>query len=245
MNGGLSFLADERTLLGTGRRRHCHRMPGTNLCVKFYHRDNALPPGTRLTTRLTIAWGRTCRLANVNYREWQYHQRLIRQLPVDLAAVFPEHTEPVYHPELGWGIIETLILNTDGTRPRKLADELQVQVRRNPQTGRALYDAVEQLFKRLAAHGVCFFDSSNILVPWTGPEAFRLRIADFEPSCRAPIPGLSCINFYVRCKVRRRATRYLRRLDAILNGACNESTVPHPQRVSILRRLALDSGLMM
>jgi len=245
MNGGLSFLTDERTLLGTGRRRRCHRMPGTDLCVKFYHRDDALPPDTRLTTRLTIAWGRICRLANVNYREWRYLQRLKRQIPADLAAVFPEHTEPVHFSARGWGIIETVILNADGTPPRKAADELKVQVLRNPQIGRALYDAIEQLFKRFVAHGICFFDPSNILVQWTGPETFRLRIADFEPSCRALLPGLSRINFYVRCKVRRRATRYLRRLDAILNGARHAPPVPSPQRVSILRRLALDSGLMM
>ena len=123
--------------------------------------------------------------------------------------------------------------------------ELKVQVLRNPQIGRALYDAIEQLFKRFVAHGICFFDPSNILVQWTGPETFRLRIADFEPSCRALLPGLSRINFYVRCKVRRRATRYLRRLDAILNGARHAPPVPSLQRVSILRRLALDSGLMM
>ncbi len=233
-------------LLGTGRRRRCHRLPDTNLCVKFYHRDSALPPGTRLTTRLAIAWGRTCRLANVNYREWQYHQRLKQQHPDALTAVFPEHTEPVHCPQRGWGIIETVILNADGRPPRKVADELKVQVQRDPQIGRELYDAVEQLLKQFVARGVCFFDPSNILVQWTGPETFRLRIADFEPSCRALIPGLSRITFYVRCKVRRRATRFLGRLDAILKGPHG----PHdPTRYlrghSVLRRLALASGLMM
>jgi hypothetical protein len=246
MNGGLSFLSDERTLLGTGRRRRCDRMPGTDLCAKFYHAPHALPPGTRLTTRLNIAWGRRCRFANINYREWQYHQRLKRQLPDHMAAVFPEHTEPVHCPQRGWGIIETVILNADGTHPRKVADVLRSVD--DPALGRSLVEAAERLFKLFVEHGVCFFDPSNILVQWTGPGTFRLRIADFEPSCRALIPCLSRIDFYVRCKVRRRATRYLRRLEAILDTAHRRHGRPFvrcPQRRSLFQRIGMAAGLMM
>ncbi|HRR34718.1 MAG TPA: hypothetical protein P5026_11500 [Kiritimatiellia bacterium] len=242
----MSFLTDERTLLGTGRRRRCHRVPGTDLCAKFYHAPYDLPRGTRLTTRLNIAWGRRYRFANINYREWQYHQRLKRQLPDYMAAVFPEHTEPVYCPQRGWGIIETVILNADGTQPRRVAEELKSL--RDPALGRSLYEAVECLSQQLVEYGVRFFDFPNILVQWTGPRTFRLRIADFEPSCRSLIPGLSHVDFYVRCKVRRRATRYLHRLETILNSVSNGHGFPfvrRPQHRSLFRRFALAAGLMM
>ena len=242
MNRGSYFHTDDGGLLGEGRRRRCHRLADPGLCVKFYRDPSSLPPGTRLSIRLNIACGRRFRCANVNYREWRYHQSLQRQLPAELAAVFPEHTEPVRCSEKGWGIIETLILNADGTLPQKVVDELKAA--RDPALSLRIYTETERLCRRLAEHSVCFFDPSNILVQWTGPETFRLRIADIEPWCRTLVPWLSRCDFYVRCKVRRRASRYLARLRGLLsaNGASPErgERVPRP----FFKRFAQRAGLV-
>jgi hypothetical protein len=245
MNGGIPFSIDEQALLGRGRRRRCYRLPGTDLCAKFYHNPSRLPPGTRLSIRLNIAWGCLCRAANVNYREWRYHQRLHRRLPAEVARVFPEHTEPVRCPEKGWGIVETLILNADGSLPRTVTEELNAA--RDAALCLRIYREVEALFQRFVEHGVRFFDPSNILVQWTGDGAFRLRIADFEPDCRALVPGLSHLDFYVRCKVRRRAARYLARLRNILAKKHVSPALPLAfprQRVSFFKRFALAAGLI-
>jgi hypothetical protein len=245
MNGGFHFLGNEEALIGKGRRRRCYRMPGTDLCVKFYHDPSGLPPRTRLSIRLNILLGHLCRAVNVNYREWQYHQRLLRRLPEQLASVFPEHTEPVYCLEKGWGIIESLILNADGTLPRAIIEELRVS--RDAEQCLRLYREIESLFQRLVDHNVCFFDPSNILVQWTADGTFRLRIADFEPSCRSFIPGLSRVDFYVRCKVRRRAARYLVRLRNLLaKKHIAQEFLParSPRPVSFFKRFALAAGLI-
>ena len=214
MNGEAYFLVDERALLGKGRRRRCYRMPGTDLCAKFYHAPSALPPKTRLSIRLDIVLGRLCRAANVNYHEWRYHQYLLGHLPEDIVDAFPEHTEAVYCREKKWGIIETLILNADGTLPRSVAEELKAS--QDAALCLRIYQETERLLQRFVEHGVRVFDPPNLLVQWTGDGAFRLRIADFEPNCRALIPGLAYIGFYVRGKVRRRAVRYLDKLRNIL-----------------------------
>lgn len=241
MKRGFYFHTDDEGFLGEGRRRRCYRLSDPGLCVKFYRDPSSLPPGTRLSIRLNIACRRMFRCANVNYREWRYHQILQRQLPAELAAVFPEHTEPVFCSEKGWGIIETLILNADGTLPQKVVDELKAA--RDPALSLRIYQETERLLGQLAEHRVCFFDPSNILVQWTGPQTFRLRIADIEPWCRTLIPWLSRCDFYVGCKVRRRASRYLARLRELLfaNGVPPESV----GRVSgrFFQRFAQRAGL--
>jgi hypothetical protein len=246
MNGGSIFQVDERALIGQGRRRRCYRLPAQELCVKFYRDTASLPPKTRLNVRLVIALGRRCRCANVNHREWRYHQVLKRRLPEDLLAVFPEHTEPVFCPERGWGIVETLILNADGTVARKAVEELQET--RDAALGLRIYKETASLLRRLAENSVRFFDPSNILVQWTGDGAFRLRIADFEPSCRALVPGLSHLPLYVRCKVRRRSARYLERLRRLLfaRHALPESVFAERRHAAmpLLERFTREAGLL-
>ena len=245
MNWGSSFLADERTLLGTGKRRRCYRLQGTGLCAKFYHDPLRLPARTRLSVRVNIAWGCLCRAMNINYREWRYHQYFLRSLPHDLARVFPEHTEPVHCLEKGWGIIETLILNADGSLPKTVTKELKNS--QNPKQCLVIYQETEHLLQRFAEYGVRFFDLSNILVQWLEDGTFRLRVADFEPDCRAIIPGLSHIGFYVRCKIRRRTTRYLAMLRNILAEKQITLSVAQArasQHDPFFKRVAIVTGLL-
>lgn len=215
MNGGNYFQTQELAFIGQGRRRICYAVRGTGRCVKFYRNHAELAPGTKLRIRLDILIGRYLHLANINYREWRYHCRLKRRLPQEVMSVFPEYVKPVYDKDKGWGIVETLIRNADGSLSRTVIDEI---TRTNdPELARRIYSATELLFRRLAEYGVCFFDPrGNVLAQWTGSGNFRLRIADLEPYCRAGIPGLAKIRLYVQCKIRRRAARYLRKLRGIM-----------------------------
>ena len=193
-------------LIGEGSRRCCYQVPGKALCVKFYRDPSTLPVQTKPSVRLHILAARFVGWLNINTQEWRYHRELLQRLPAELAAVFPESIEPVYSAERGWGIVESLIANPDGTPSQHLSDELSKIT--DPGLRKAVYEAAVSLFDQLIEHAVCFFDVSSILVQWTGANTFRLRIADIEPQGRAFIPGLSRVRPYVRRKVLRRSSRF-------------------------------------
>lgn len=197
-------------LIGEGSRRRCYRLSGQPFCVKFYRLPSEYTHKTTLGVRLHIWMSRFIVLNNANCQEWRYHQTLRKRLPPDLFAAFPEEITPVYSRERGWGIRESLILNADGSPIQRVICEMGRVT--DGRLRHQLYEAAERLFARLAEHAVCFYDPPNVMVQWTGPGMFRLRIVDFEPQGRALVPGLSAIKPYVRRKVRRRCSRYLKRL---------------------------------
>jgi hypothetical protein len=199
-------------VLGEGSRRKCYRLPGRDACVKFYRLPSEYTHKTTPGVRLHIWLARHTPALNVCCQEYRYHRKLRGAVPQDLFAVFPESIEPVYLASHGWGIVESLIVNFDGTPMRRVIAEIALS--RDPVLRRRLLEEAERLFARLADHAVCFYDPPNLMVQWTAPGAFRLRVVDFEPKGRALIPGLSSIKPYVRSKVRRRCARYLVRLRA-------------------------------
>jgi len=207
--------------IGKGSRRECYRLQNQDACVKFY-RDPAsmdMDRRARLSQRLHVFAARFVRGLNTNIQEWRYHQALKRQLPPELLAVFPERIEPVYSAERGWGIIESLVLNPDGSLAKSVQTELANT--QDQELRMRLYRETERLLGQLSAYAVCFFDPPNILVQWLSPDSFRLRIVDFEPSGKEIVPGLSYVKPYVRSKVRRRSNRYLNRLRQMVYGAAD------------------------
>lgn len=210
MNGVYSFCSSGLTVIGEGSRRICYRMSEPGLCAKFYRAPHQIRPGTSLRVRAVMRVARFNRRLNINRQEWCYHSELSRRLPAELVSVFPEHVEPTFSADLGWGIVESLILNIDGTAARKVTKELPRIT--DPALQLRVYRETERLLDAFAQHDVRFYDLSNLLLQWTGPDAFRLRIADFEPSCRGVPALLSGCCWYSRLKLRRRAMRYLARL---------------------------------
>jgi len=197
-------------LIGEGSRRRCYQIPGELFCVKFYRLPSEYTHKTTWGVRLHIWLSRFVARRNANCQEWRYHQALRTRLPPELFAAFPDMIEPVYSRVRGWGIVESLIQNADGSPIKRVIAEMgRVS---DARLRLSLYEAAERLFAQLAEHAVCFYDPPNVMVQWTGPDTFRLRIVDFEPQGRALVPGLSAIRPYVRCKVRRRCARYLKRL---------------------------------
>ena len=243
MNGDVPFELREELYLGKGRRRRCYRLPDSDLCVKFYHNPADMAPKLRRIAR-EISWRRFLRPVNVNYREWRYHQEVVKHLPDMVREAFPEHTELVYCPEKGWGIIASLIRNADGSHPKRVTQELTLLADDN--LCLELYHATARLCHELTRLGVRFFDHANILVQWTDGNRFRLRIVDFEPECRSPIPGLEFIGFYVRYKCQSRVERYLAKLRELLEQRqVPEKLLPQvpPTRKRIFKRFAAAMGM--
>jgi len=196
--------------IGHGSRRKCFRIKGQPYCVKFYRLPSEYTHKTTWGVRLHIGQARHVPLLNANCQESRYHDALRRRLPAELFAAFPDELRPIYSEERGWGLIESLIQNWDGTPIQRVIFEMGRVT--DQALRRRLYDSAERLFAQLADQAVCFYDPPNVMVQWTAPDAFRLRIVDFEPQGRALVPGLSYIRPYVRSKVRRRCARYLQRL---------------------------------
>ena len=201
-------------LIGQGSRRCCYQLPGQPLCVKFYRDPRELSPQTRPSVRWEITTGRFFRARNVNFHEWQYHCSLRKRLPAELLSVFPEHVELAYSETKGWGIVESLITNPDGTPAKPLHTELAAIA--DPALRLRIYRETKRLLDQMVEQGVKLYDMPNLLLQWTNDQTFRLRIADFEPCGRGAWGWTTCCKPLVRCKVRRRGKRYLARLRQLV-----------------------------
>ena len=197
---------EESAEIGRGSRRVCTRIPGTNLCLKRYRDDD----GVGATVRREIARGRFDRRLNTCAQEYDYLQELKRILPSDVLSVFPETFELHEDPKMGWHLVESLVLNGDGSVPERFSRTYRgASAAVRPR----LYAAFRNLMHAFESAAACFYDPQNVIVQWPGRpyegEDFLLRIVDFEPASRTLLPiGLSCPSMRRR-KLRRRVARYL------------------------------------
>ena len=107
----------ESAEIGRGSRRVCTRIPGTGLCLKRYRDDDEVGA----TVRREIARGRFDRRLNTCAQEYDYLQELKRILPADVLSVFPETFELREDPVMGWHLVESLVLNGDGSVPERFS----------------------------------------------------------------------------------------------------------------------------
>ena len=199
---------DHLERIGDGSRRCCFRIPGQPFCVKFYRTPAEYTKKTRRSVRTSIFFSRFCLWFNVNYHEACYHARLRKRLPPDLFAAFPEQMRMVFSRKRGWGVIESLIENADGSAIRPVAVEMREAEDRA--LCERLYQAMAKLFDQLAEHSVCFYDPPNTMVQWTGPNEFRAHVIRADGA--ALIPGVA-VPIYA---TRRRCARYLKRRESYL-----------------------------
>lgn len=195
--------ADE---IGRGSRRVCVRIPGTGLCMKRYRDDD----GVGATVRREIARCRHDRRRNTCAQEYDYLQVLKSTLPADVLAVFPETFELRHDDAAGWHLVESLVLNGDGSVPERFSRTYRAAT---PRVRQLLYAEFRNLMHAFEVAAVKFYDPQNVIVQWPGKpqegEEFRLRIVDFEPASRTLLPIDSLFPFLRRMKLRRRVTRYL------------------------------------
>lgn len=192
--------------IGRGSRRICTRIPGTGLCLKRYRDDD----GVSATVRREIARGRFDRRLNTCAQEYDYLQDAKKLLPQKVIAAFPETFELHEDDEIGWHLIQSLVLNGDGSVPMRFSRTY----RASPQSLRTkLFAAFRDLMHAFEVAAVKFYDPQNVIVQWSGKpfagEEFRLRIVDFEPASRTLLPVDSFFPCLRRRKLRRRVKRYL------------------------------------
>ena len=208
--------------IGEGMRRVCWRIPGYGMCLKAYRKDDEILAagkldGVRRSVAREVRRYRHDEVHNTSCREWYYHQELRATLPKELLAIFPERVERIYLPAYGWCLAETELVNFDGSPVRQVTEEIiRVGTAGTPYADigrfRALRKALPPFFAALASAAVRFYDPPNVLVQWTGPDTFRLRIADFEPEARTLIALDRWFDVFARLKCRRRYGRFLRTL---------------------------------
>lgn len=201
-------------LIGSGAVRSCYREPSGKTCVKFYTCQDKLHPKRKNSTRWRLLLTRHIYLLNINMQEWRYYQRLKKRLPLEVMKAFPEQMDRLYSPQYGWGVRESLLLNEDGSYTRLV--EAEMKRMGNQQQAQELYDRVRDFLDQMILHAVAVYDPRNILVQWTSPSAYTLRMVDFEPRAKAVIPGLTYLKGFVRYRVMTRSTRYLARLKGLI-----------------------------
>ena len=202
-------------LIGSGAVRSCYREPSGTTCVKFYTCQDKLHPKRKSSTRWRLLLTRHLYLLNINMQEWRYYQRLKKRLPSELMKAFPEQMDRLYSPHYGWGVRESLLLNEDGSYTRLVEAEMKRMV--NRQQAHELYARVRDFLDQMIHHAVAVYDPRNILVQWTTPSAYTLRMVDFEPRAKAAIPGLTYLRYFVRYRVSTRSKRYLERLASLIS----------------------------
>ena len=123
--------------------------------------------------------------------------------------------EQIVLPSRGWALVEELVVNADGSMPRKFMEEWR-SVDAVLRAG--LLTSYNALADALVRHAVRFYDPPNVLAQRLADGSFRLRITDFEPTSRLffPIDALPAI---ARLKVRRRFRRHLRNWGIAPEGA--------------------------
>ncbi len=193
--------------VGKGSRRVCLRIPGTDLCLKRYRDDD----NVGATVRREIARGRFSRRLNTCAQEYDYFQTLKTKLSQEMLSVFPEKLELKYDDKFGWHLVESLVLNGDGSVPEKFA---RVYRRASSAQQMRLYAEFCGLMRTFEEAGVRFYDPQNVIVQWSGKpfegNEFRLRIVDFEPVSRAFLPLDMLAPTLCRMKLRRRVRRFVR-----------------------------------
>jgi len=181
------------------------RIPGTDLCLKRYRDDNEVGA----TVRREIARGRFERRLNTCAQEYDYFQSLKKMLPPEILSVFPEEIELWEDKKHGWCLVESLVLNGDGTIPEKFS---RVYRSAAPSQQARLYADFCRIISVFEAAAVRFYDPQNVIVQWPGRpfegNEFRLRIVDFEPASRTLLPLDSLAPAFCRMKLRRRVRRY-------------------------------------
>lgn len=214
--------------IGMGSRRTCYRLPRVKLCVKCYRSDEEIAEGQnpqwKTNGPLSASVVReihSCRFderRNTCCQEFEYWKELKRELPKELAEVFPSTMEKMLLPSRGWCVVEELMANADGSPPRGFSWEFWHAA---PPFRAALAASQESLVDELARFAVRMYDPQNLLVQKNADGTFRIRIADFEPASRTFI-ALDRFPFIVRMKLRRRFSRYRKMFDKMIRQQQNE-----------------------
>lgn len=203
--------------IGMGSRRACYRLPDGRHCLKCYRSDAEIEEGKYPGSAVAepLASGAVNEIRRYRYdehrntccQEYRHWLKLKKRLPADLMAVFPSEMEKVLLPSRGWALVEELVLNADGSVPKKFVEEWWRDG--NEHCRDDFVAEYRRLGDEFARHVVRFYDPPNIFAQRMNDGSIRLRITDFEPASRLFVP-VDMVPAIARIKIRRRFARHLR-----------------------------------
>ena len=190
--------------VGRGTRRVAYKLGDTGYCVKFYR-----PPQEKMkkAVRRDVGWRRFNKFRNSCSEEVHVYNMFRHDMPQEIRSRMPELCERVFHPEWGWGILETYYTNPDGTAIIPYDKELRRQT--DPAIKREIYRQARDMLLALIREAALFHEPGNLHVLFLKDGSLQLRLVDFEPESKTAIPLELFWPWYRRCKLRRKATRFL------------------------------------
>ena len=192
--------------VGRGTRRVAYKLGDTGYCVKFYR-----PPEERAkmkkAVRRDVGWRRFNKYRNSCSEEVHVYNVFRHDMPQDIRERMPEVCERVFHPEWGWGILETYYTNPDGTAIIPYDKELRRQS--DPAVKREIYRQARDILLTLIDLAAPFHEPGNLHVLFRQDGSLQLRFVDFEPESKTVVPLEFFWPWYRRRKLRRKSTRFL------------------------------------
>ena len=192
-----------------GSRRICYKLGDSGFCVKFYKPpEECVSVKMKKSIRRDISRRRHDKYRNSCSQEVHIWNRLRHSMPSEIRELLPQVMERVYHPLMGWGVLETLYLNPDGSGIIPL--EWTVQHRHDRELALWAYRKIRHYLKLLIDQSAPFYEASNFFAWIQRDGSILVRIIDFEPDSKTLVPLEKIWPWYRRRKVRRNAIRYLR-----------------------------------
>lgn len=198
-------------LVGSGSRRNCYKLGDSGFCVKFYKAPGNCEKGKmKRSVRWEIAVRRLNKFQNSCSREVHLYNSLRHSLPEQVRQALPEVCERVYHPTLGWGILETYYTNPDGTAIIPYEYEIARQQSKSNKT--EIYRQARAMLDVLISCSATFYEPGNFHTLIRPDGGIETKIVDFEVEAKTLIPLEVVWPWYRRQKLGRKAERYLKHI---------------------------------
>lgn len=195
-------------LVGSGSRRNCYKLGDSGFCVKFYKAPKDCEEGKiKRSIRREIALRRLNKFQNSCSREVHLCNSLRHSLPAQVLQALPEVCERIYHPALGWGILETYCTNPDGSAI--IPYEFEIKRQQVEANKTEIYRQAREMLQILVDISATFYEPGNLHPQFLPDGSITMRIVDFEVESKMLIPLEAVWPWYRRHKLRRKAERYL------------------------------------
>lgn len=192
-----------------GTRRACFRLGDSGFCVKFYKPvEDCVPGKMKPSIRREIGWRRFNKYRNCSSEEVHIYNRLRHSIPEAWRSKLPPVCERVFHPEYGWGVLETYYANPDGTAVIPYEFEIERQAG-NPELQASIYRQARDLLLLLIECRACFHEPGNFHVLLDGHNNAVLKLVDFEPESKTFLRVEMVVPPLRARKLARKAKRYL------------------------------------
>lgn len=190
-----------------GSRRNCYKLGDSGLCVKFYKPPEECQKGImKDSIRREIRTRRFNKYRNINSREVDLYNRFRHEMPEEIRSKMPPVCKRVFHPDLGWGIMETYYQNPDGTAIIPYGAEIK---RQTPENREIIYAQAKELLDVLIKNSAPFYEPGNFHTLIKPDGSIEMKLVDFEPASKTLIQLEAIWPWFRRYKLARKAKRFL------------------------------------